>query len=283
MRTLQAVRRRTRLLFIGMGLMALALVAAACSDGNGDTPTIGGLSPAQVEALAAGSGLFTGGGVASGTGIHATGTGTVSVVPDLAVLSLGVEGFARSVSAARDIAATALDGIIATLRGQGIDDDDIATRYFNIQPEYTYQEVVENGLRHSERKLVGYRVNNTLSMKVRDLDRIGAIIDGTVAAGGDATRINSISFTLEDRTAAAEEARKLALAAALARADLYADELDVKRGKLVFVTETGSPAITRLDSRVSFEGALAAPAVETPVLAGELDVVVTVQTVFAID
>ena len=82
----------------------------------------------------------------------------------------------------------------------------LATTFFSIQPEYTFDQVTEtlaNGERitRRERRLVGYRVTNTLSVTIRDLDNVGTIIDATVDAGGDATRLNSISFTVDDAVA----------------------------------------------------------------------------------
>ena len=71
-----------------------------------------------------------------------TGVGEATIEPDMAVLSLGVEAFTETVAEARDTAAVAMNGLIALLRDQGVEDRDIQTQFFNIQPEYTFDQVV---------------------------------------------------------------------------------------------------------------------------------------------
>jgi hypothetical protein len=169
----------------------------------------------------------------------------------------------------------------------GVADDDRETKFFNIQPEYTYDQVfVTEGaerFQRSERRLTGYRVTNTLSVTLRNLDSVGATVDAVVAAGGDTARINNITFSIEDGSALEVEARTLALQDAVAKADLYASETGADRGKLVFVSEAGSPQFPqafRMES-ASFDGA--ASAAPTAILAGDLTIRVTVNTVFEVD
>lgn len=270
---------------------AMAMLIGACtsdedSDANATlTALLGGLDASQVEALARGASF--GGGFSSGTGINANGVGVVSAKPDIAVMSLGVETFAATVSAARDEAANAMAGMRASLRATGVSDENLETQFFNIQPEYTFEQVtstLKNGERitKSERKLVGYRVTNTLSVTIRDLDNIGSIVDGAVDEGGDATRLNNISFTLDDGSAAEEQARIAALEDAVAKAELYALMTGVTRGKLVSVVETSGTRFPQVARAESFARDLAA-AVPTALIAGDLEVRVTVQTVFGID
>ena len=272
-----AKRGRNGLLVVA--LSAVALVAAACAGGDGpgsgSVPGVG-LDAAQIQELARSMGLSPGIINSGGTGIHVTGVGTASAQPDIAVLSLGVEGMAPTVAEANAIAAEAISGMLSVLRAAGVTDDDMETRQFSIQPEYSFE-------REGGRKLIGYRVTNTLLVTVRDLDGVGNIIDRAAAAGGDATRINSISFQVEEGTALEEQARLLALEDAVAKADLFAAQTGVTRGKLVFITETSFPQFPRteafaLDARVA-----GAPAAPTEILAGEFDVRVCVQAVFAID
>lgn len=285
-------KRATKLGMLATVALSLTLLLAACSgDGNDDQDSLvgllGGLSDSQVEALARGASSYSSFG--STTGIQATGVGVVEAQPDIAIISLGVETFAATVSAARGEAATAMDAMITELRAAGVDDDDLETQYFNIQPEYTYDQVsttLENGERitRSERRLVGYRVTNTLSVTIRDLDNIGSIVDSVAEAGGDATRLNNISFTIDDGSALEAQARELALRDAVAKADLYASATGVDRGKLVAIVETSGTQYPQVAKAESFSGATfdgAAPA--TQILAGDLQVRVTVQTVFGID
>jgi uncharacterized protein YggE len=285
-------KRATKLGMLATMALALSLLVAACSnDGNDDQDSLvgllGGLSDTQVEALARGVSSYSG--FSSSTGIQATGVGVVEARPDIAIMSLGVETFAATVSAARGEAAIAMDAMITVLHAAGVEDDDLETQYFNIQPEYTYDQVsttLENGERttRSERRLVGYRVTNTLSVTIRDLDNIGNIVDSVAEAGGDATRLNNISFTIDDGSALEAQARELALRDAVAKADLYASVTGVDRGKLVSIVETSGTQYPQVAKAESFAGAAfdgAAPA--TQILAGDLQVRVSVQTVFGIN
>jgi uncharacterized protein YggE len=272
--------------------MTLALMVGACtSDDEGDSNTalgalLRGLDAGQVEALARGA-SFSGGGFNSAVGINANGVSVVSAKPDIAVMSLGVEALALTVSEAREEAALAMNGMLTSLRAALVSDGDLETQFFNIQPEYTYEQVtttLENGERisRSERRLIGYRVSNTLSVTIRDLDNIGAIVDGAVKAGGNATRLNGISFTLEDGGAAEANARIAALEDAVAKADLYAEKTGVTRGKLVNIVETSGtrfPQVARAES-LAFDGGASAP---TSLIAGDLEVRVSVQVLFSID
>lgn len=271
---------RTKLIVAVAALALVALVTAACSSDDGSGT--GGSLPGSFDALTAE--LARGGFAQNSTGIHVTGSGKVTIDPDIATISMGVEGFALAVAEARQIAADALTAMLASLDANGVPQDDVRTTFFNIQPEYEWREIIESGLRNSERVLTGYRVTNSLTITARDLDRVGDVIDGLATAGGDATRINGISFDIEDRAAAQEQARLLALRDAVAKADVYASETGVGRGKLVFVTETSFAApqsrafaVESMAADGAFAGA------PTPIVAGDLDVTVTVSAVFAID
>jgi len=272
---------------IAMLMLALALIAAACSNGDGDIAentvpleTGGNLSSAQLAELATRIGGVYVGTSQGNSGIHVTGMGTVTAEPDLAVLSLGVEAFAGTVSEARETAATAISGTIAALRDEGVEDKDMKTAHFNIQPEYNWEDTRNGG----RPRIIGYRVTNTLSVKVRDLGSVGPIIDGAVAAGGDVTRINNISFSIEDGAALAEQARRLAVQDALSNAGLLAEEAGATLGDLQFITEVSSLQYGTNETAFSAERSIAAaaPPVPTSILTGEQDIVVRVQAVFAI-
>ena len=133
-----------------------------------------------------------------------------------------------------------------------------------------------------ERVLVGYQVTNTLNIKVRDLDNMGNIIDGATESAGNLVRINRVSFAIEDTKPLQIEAREEAIADLLAKANAMAELTGVELGKLVFLTESGVGApqpFARVESAAAFGfGADQA----TSILAGELDVNVSVQGVFAI-
>ena len=237
------------------------------------------------------SGSFTSSVAAAGdanTGISVTGSGKASAAPDLAVLSLGVEAFAGSVAEARNQAAGAMDQVINVLLASGIPEKDIQTRHFNINPRYTSREVTRclganqtNCFKEREQVIIGYQVTNQLSVQVRELDAVGSLIDGVTAAGGDLIRFQGVNFSIEDTQALEIEAREAAVADLVTKATQIADLTGVALGKPVFITEVGrsAPKSLAIASR-SFDGAAAA--IETPILAGEQDVVITLQARYAI-
>ena len=215
------------------------------------------------------------------TGIWVTGQGKVTLEPDLAILSLGVETRADIVEEAMADAAKSMTGIIESLLDNGLDNNDIQTRHFNISPEYTHQEVRENGREYWKQILIGYRVTNTVTAKVRDVDIVGQAIDDVVTAGGDDVRIHGIQFTIEDFSDAQVLAREGAVIDALAKADQFAALTGVTLGSLQFITESGGgqPAVSNLRMEAA---AFAADSYDTPISGGELEVKVVIQAIFDI-
>lgn len=263
------------------------------SNPTSQTNQPGDVAPARGSSLLPGSfaGSSTGSVAASGdaqTGISVTGSGKASAAPDLAVLSLGVEAFAGSVTEARDRAAGAMDQVVKFLLTSGTAEKDIQTRHFNISPRYTSREITRclgpdntDCFKDRERVIIGYQVTNQLSVKVRDLDAVGSLIDGVTAAGGDLIRFQGVNFSIEDTQALEVEARAAAVADLMAKANQIADLTGVVLGKPVFITEVGhsAPKTLAMTDR-AFLGMEAA--VETPILTGELDVVITLQARYAI-
>lgn len=266
-----------------VGLAALSVGAVACTSTNGDGTPTGSLAttgastfvvPDYAEAAArAGTVLSQTG---QSEGIWVNGTGRVSVTPDLAVLSLGVEAQEKTVAEARNVAAIAMQGLIDALKAEGVEDSDIQTQFFNIQPNYVWND------QERKQELDGYRVTNTVTAKVRDLSTIGDVIDGAVEAGGDETRINSVRFQAEDSSAAEAEARALAMQQAVEHAQQLADAAGVALAKPIFISESGSAPVTQTFTDDSFARLESASVAPTPIQVGELDITVTVQAVFGI-
>ena len=223
-------------------------------------------------------------GSGANTGIWVNGTGKATSDPDLGIISLGVEALADSAAEARGLAAEAIDRTISSLRGNNVDDRDMQTSQFSIRPRYDNQEVTRCiGCRlEFERVLIGYQVNNTLTVKVRDLDNMGGIIDGATEAAGNLVRINRVSFTIEDTKPLQNEAREEAIADMLTKANAMAELAGVELGELVFLTESGG-GVPQSFSRIESVGGFAFESEQpTSILAGELDVNVNVQGVFVI-
>ena len=172
-----------------------------------------------------------------GTGIWVSGQGTISLDPDLAMLDFGVEVNAPSVSEANSQAATAMDAIIEALKERGVKDEDIQTNRFSVTPRYRYVEEEMDGVRTGRDVLTGYRVRNNATVKLRDLDVIGEVIDEVVTAGGDVVRINRINFTLEDPKPKMSELREMAVADAKSKAEHLAELSEVSVGRLIYISE----------------------------------------------
>ena len=219
----------------------------------------------------------------SDAGIWVTGQGTITLEPDLVLLNIGVETMADTVAIARGDAAEAMAAIVNAVKARGLEDTDIQTVSFNIWPRYEYPEVLVDGSRTRKQTLVGYTVSNTASIKVRDIDAVGEIIDDVTAAGGDSTRINGINFTIEDTSGYMEQLREDAVNDAIAMAEQFADLTGVIVGGLVFISETGggSLAVQNFGADDSFMIARA-ESVSTSISGGELELKLGVQAVFGI-
>ena len=205
-------------------LAAVMLLVAACtSDDNDDD------APQTTTGVSQAAGTFSGV-IQSQSGISVSGEGSIDLVPDLALLNVGVEAMAENVSQAREEAAQAMDAIIAAVKAHGLEDRDIQTQAFNIWPQYEYQ--------NNRSTLVGYTVNNSATVKIRDINNVGPIIDDVAEAGGNATRIDGIRFTVEDPKPHMADLREAAVQDAMAKAEHLATLAGVELGPLTFVTES---------------------------------------------
>ncbi len=214
-------------------------------------------------------------------GISVTGQASVSVEPDLALLTVGVETMAETVAEARAEAAGAMDAVVNAVKAHGLEDKDIQTQSFNIWPRYEYPEVMSGGMITNKQTLVGYTVSNMSRIKVRNLDAVGAVIDDAAEAGGDATRIHGIDFTIEDPKPFMAELREEAVADARAKAERLASLSGVELGALVYMNEGG--AIPPPGPLYREAGLMMADAGSTSISGGELELTLSVQALYAIE
>ena len=214
----------------------------------------------------------------SRSGISVTGRGEVTAVPDLAILNAGVEARAATVERARVQAAEAMDRIAQVLAARGISSGDVQTRFFNISPEYVWNDTKR------QQELVGYRVSNQARVRIRDMGSVGPVIDEVAGAGGDLVRIQGIRFTVEDTGELESQAREKAIENLLAKAQQFAELTGVRLGKPVFLSESGgfAPRPQSFDARNFIEMAPAAAGAPTPISGGELTVTIMVQGTFSI-
>ena len=278
-----------------------ALVGAACSDGGGETtpqPSVGTEPPTNalsIDAAAtqvtetpqyatATARSLTQAASAQSEGIFVSGTGRVAVDADLAILALGIEVQDESVAAAHQRATAAMAAVSAAVKGTGVEDRDIQTQRFSIQPIYRWEEVINpNGGQRNQRVLDGYMVTNSVAVRVRDLESVSTVIDEAAKAGGDDVRVGGLQFTVEDATAAQTQARAEATRAAVTHAQEIADAAGVELGKPISLSEIGAPQVQLMvESARSMAAFDSTGSSAPPIESGELEVVVTVNAVFAI-
>ena len=208
-------------------------------------------------------------------GIWVSGRGEVTVTPDIATLRLGITAQSVSVAAAQSQATEAMDRVMAALTDNGIAKKDIQTQYFSIRQVTRWDNVKQ------EEVVIGYRVTNTVTAKIREIDKTGSIIDAVAMAGGDLTRIEGIGFSVDDPSAYYEEARQKAVADAKDKAEQLAEVAGVNLGKPTYITESTpfQPPVYEIRGAAA---PMPAPAVETSISPGEMEISLTVQVTYAI-
>ena len=209
-------------------------------------------------------------------GIQVTGSGEVMAAPDIATLRLGIVAEAATVAEAQSQAEEAMGKVKTALIDNSVAEKDIQTQYFSIRQIKREMEPPKYG--EEEEVVVGYQVTNMVTAKIRDIDKAGTIIDAVAEAGGDLTRVEGISFSVDDPSAYYEEARQKAMADAEDKAEQLAELAGVTLGKPTYISEGVSYPIYPRD--YSYEMAAGLP--ETPISPGEIEISLTVQVVYAI-
>lgn len=204
------------------------------------------------------------------------GEGESTIAPDVALLSLSVM---REAPTARDALSAnndAMAAVIAAMQAAGIAERDLQTAGIQINPRYDYSPKPDGG---QEAKLVAYQVTNTLSVRVRDLSKAGEILDKAVTLG--VNQGGGISFTNDDPSSARSEARKNAVADAMAKARELTGAAGVKLGKVLEISETSysNPPVPMMQKYEMRAGA----ADSVPVQAGENAYRIQVNVTFAIE
>ncbi|MBL8584385.1 MAG: SIMPL domain-containing protein [Rhizobiaceae bacterium] len=179
------------------------------------------------------------------------GEGEATTAPDMALLSLSVMREAATAREALDANNDAMAAVISGMKAAGIAERDLQTAGFQISPRYNFTNKPDGT---QEAVLVGYQVTNTLSVRVRDIDKTGEIIDKAVTLG--VNQGAGISFVNEDPSATITEARKRAIADAIARAKVLTEAAGVTLGRVVeiadqFSTQPPSPMLAKSFDAVS--------------------------------
>jgi uncharacterized protein YggE len=196
--------------------------------------------------------------------------GEVKVVPDQASISLGVATQAATAAQALAANAAKMNQVMAVLHAAGIAERDVQTSRISLQAQYAYKA-------NEAPSLTGYEASNAVTITVNDLKRLGPTLDSVVGAG--ANQVNGVSFGLKDPHAAEDAARRAAVGALKAKADLYAQATGYRLTRMVSLSEGGGYAPSPVTVPVAAYAARAAVA-PTPVSAGELTVRVTITGVY---
>lgn len=201
-------------------------------------------------------------------GITASGHGEVKVKPDIALITIAVTTQSKDQAEAVSQNAARTTTTLAALRAAGIAVKDIQTQSYTLQPQYDYNV--------SPAVLTGYQVTNSVQTTVRDLTKVGLVIDKTTSAG--ASQVNGVSFDLSDRSQAESQALALAVASARRKASVMASAAGVDIGRLLTLTEGGSAPPVQ---PVFVMRAMAKGAAETPIADQQITVTADATLVYA--
>ena len=208
--------------------------------------------------------------------ITVTGSGTAYGTPDVVQVGLGVDVSNADIQVAMNDASNRMNAIMQALEAGGVDQKDIRTDSFNI-----YQDNSQSGPAgpQAQEGQPVYRVSTTVSVTVRQTDKVGNLLAAAVNAG--ANTVNYIQFSIEDRTALESQARKLAVADARSRAEELAGLLGLTLGEPLQVSEGSSstPPVYGLGGGGVYAASVAAP---PPISQGTLSVDMSVTITFAV-
>ena len=167
------------------------------------------------------------------TTFDVTGEGKVTVKPDIVLITVGIQANGSTVKIVQEQINSAINRVSGAIKDLGVDPKDIQTRNYNINPEYDYSG--------SNQKIKGYTASTNLSIKVRQIDKVNQVID--VATSNGANQVGGISFEVDDRIKAENEARKKAVDEAKNKAQNAAKIAGFRLGKIINYSENfpGSP------------------------------------------
>ncbi len=279
--------RKSIIITLGLLLSAVLLTVGVmgCSDNTPDNPppeaspsipetpelpaTIPAAAPANVNVS-----LST-----QSEGIWVSGTGKVTVTPDIALLLLGIEAQEASVGEAQEAASAAMAKVMTALADSGVAEKDIQTQNFRIRQRTNWDNEKQQEV------IIGYLVTNDVIAKIRDMSKTGEIIDAVVTAGGDYTRIDDLNFSVEDPADYYDEAREKAVADAKDKAEKIAALSGLFLGKPTYITESSSSSFYNYMSMGMVAPQVPAPVIVTEAASispGEVEISVNMQVAYEI-
>lgn len=166
--------------------------------------------------------------------VTVVGSGHVQGVPDTLTADAGIEFTAPDATAAMNQTNDRQQAVINALTGAGVDRKDISTTEVGLQPQYD----------SASGKITGYRADNSIQIKIHPADSASHVLAIVVGAGGDATRINSVSYSIADDSRLVKDARARAFQDAKDRAAQYAQLSGLTLGKIISISEASGAAPT---------------------------------------
>lgn len=206
--------------------------------------------------------------------ISVSGIAKLSVKPDIARVNIGVLSTGSNVAATQKQNTDKMNAITNAIKGFGVKDDDIQTSNYNIYPQYDWTD--------GRQVLRGYQVSQQLSIKVRDLEKIGDILTKSGELGSN--QVGGVSFEVDDTTAIQKQARDKAIADAKEKAEVLARSLGMQLGKVVSFSEDygSNPVPMMYNSYNKVMADEAAGAASPEIQSGSLDVSKSVTITFEI-
>ncbi|MDQ2064993.1 SIMPL domain-containing protein [Xinfangfangia sp. CPCC 101601] len=204
--------------------------------------------------------------------ITVTGEGASEIAPDLATLQVGVTTTGATAAEALAANSTALEAVLQRLRDAGVEGRDLQTSNLTVNPNWSGYDSSASGP-----QITGYTAMNMITVKLRKLDGLGAVLDAAVQDG--ANTLNSLTFGLQNPRPAMDAARQAAVEDAAAKAKLYAEAAGLKLGKIQEISESsgygGGPAPMMKQAAASAEA--------VPVEAGQLSMQANVTVVYELE
>lgn len=203
--------------------------------------------------------------------IVVSGRGEAAATPDMALLSMGVETTAKTAAAAMTENSARINAVLTALKNAGVEPRDLETKALRLSTQYDYRT---SG--RSTPIVTGYTARNDLSMRLRDIDRAGSVIDAAIKAG--ANQLTNFSLTVAEPTPLLDAARRDAIADARRKAALYAESAGVSVGPAIHISDAAGSGVRVPQAFV--RAADMAESAAVPIEAGETRMVATVTVVF---
>jgi uncharacterized protein YggE len=198
-----------------------------------------------------------------------SGEGKISTKPDTAFVDFSVVTQGTKISDVQSANTEKMNKVTEFLKGYGIEDKDIKTTNYNLYPQYNYEN-------YRVPQIIGYQITQTLSIKIKNLEKVGEIMEKVVALG--INQVNSLYFGVEDDEQLKEQARDLAIADAKEKAETLALQLGIRLGRLKGFSETvsGYPVPIYDAAKAYGMGGGNAPEIQT----GESEIVIDVMLTY---